>query len=94
MIEEFFRVHRKVKLDDGMDTRSKIFIRQADHRAGRNGPVFFQRRLNLGRIDVRASDQDHVGTAIRQVEIALAVAPSSQMDLWTANLRKGDIAGP
>ena len=59
-----------------MQPVAHVRIRQADHRATQHVGQAFDDRLDLGGIDVDPADQDHVGAAVGNVEIAVRVDPA------------------
>ena len=48
------------QFDDGAGNVTEVLVREAGHAAGLDGGVFVQGGLDLGRVDVRSSDEDHV----------------------------------
>ena len=52
-------------LDDGVHALAEIVVRQSDDGAGGDAGMRLERRLDLGRVDVLAADQDHVGATGR-----------------------------
>ena len=65
-----------VGLDDGVHPVAEVVVGQADHRARPHRRVLLQRRLDLGRVDVGAAAQDHVGEPVAEVEEAVGVEPA------------------
>ena len=59
-----------------MHAVAEIVVRQSDDGTRSNARMLVERGFDLGRVNVHAAGQDHVGLAIAQVEEAVGVHPS------------------
>ena len=74
--EHLVGVEVGIGLDDGVDAVAQVLVGQPDHRARPHGGVLLERRLDLGRVDVGAAAQDHVGEPVAEVEEPVGVEPA------------------
>src|SRR5215510_1486646 len=78
------RVRAAVELENGVHALAEFGIGQADHDGRAHAGVLANGGLDLGRIDVGAAAQDHVGEAIAEIEIAFRVEPSDIAERFPA----------
>ena len=55
-----------VSVQDGVDARAQIIVRQADDGGGMHAVKLLQRAFDFGRIDIGPAHQDHVSATVRQ----------------------------
>ena len=67
-----------------MDALAEFRIGQADHDAGAHVGMRGDRGLDLGRIDVGAAAQDHVGEPVAEIEIAVGIEPADVAERFPA----------
>jgi len=68
------QVHRG--LDDGVHALAEVVVGQPDDGAGGDAGMRLERRLDLGRVDVLATDQDHVGGPVGQEQVPVLIHPA------------------
>src|ERR1700758_3776823 len=64
------------EFDDGMHPLPEFGIGQTDDDAGTNLRMRADRGFDLGRIDIGAAAQDHVGQPVAEIEVAVGIEPS------------------
>src|SRR3954471_18011591 len=70
--------------DDGMHALPQLRIGQSHDHAGPYARAFGDGCLALGRIDVGAPAQDHVGEAVAEIEVALRIQPADVAERFPA----------
>ena len=65
--------NRLRRVHDRVDAVAQILVREPDDRARAHGGMGVEGGLDLGRIHVRAADENHVRLAIDQVQVAVLV---------------------
>ena len=73
-----------VEFEDGVHALAEFRIGQADDDAGAHVGMRRHRGLDLGRIDVGAAAQDHVGEAVAEIEIAVGIEPADIAERFPA----------
>ena len=63
------------ELDDRMHPLPEFGIGQTDNDAGANFRMRADRGFDLGRIDIGATAQDHVGQPVAEIEVAIGIEP-------------------
>jgi hypothetical protein len=75
-IDDRLCIGGSVEFEDGVDALSKFGIGQADNNAGPHIAMRRHRSLDLGRTNIRAAAQDHVGEPIAKIKIAVGIEPA------------------
>ena len=65
-----------IGLDDGVDDVAAVLVGESDHAHRTHRRVLLQRGLDLGRVDVGATGEDHVLHPVAEVEVAVLVEPT------------------
>ena len=83
-VSDRLRVGRFIQFENCVHALSKLWIRQADYDAGAHLWMRAYCGLHLGRIDVGAAAQDHVGEPIAEIEIAVGIEPADVAERFPA----------
>src|SRR5215831_5458488 len=70
----------RTRLHDRVNAITEIVVGDPNHGAGGDEWMLLERGLDLGGIDVGASDQNHVGAPVGEIEIAVLVEPADVAD--------------
>ena len=80
------RLDASRRLDDRLDLLAPVVVGDAEDRGVGDRGVREQHALDLGRIDVDAAGDDHVGLAVAEEQVAVVVE--------VADVADGEEAGP
>src|SRR4029079_13464651 len=69
-------VRVRLPLDNGVHTLAQFRIGQSHHHAGAHARAPRDRSLDLGRIDVGAAAQHHVGETVAEIKIPFGIQPA------------------
>ena len=78
------RIGGGIKFEDRMHALAELRIGKADHDAGAHVRMRGYRGLDLGRIDIGAAAQDHVGEPVAEIEVALGIEPADVAERFPA----------